>query len=203
MSAAAPEPPPFTPQKSWAQRANIEFRHGDFEAMDPASEAFDAVICVFGIFFVTDMPAAVRHVWRLLRPGGQLAITTWGPRVLEPGNTAFWNGVRNERPDLYKTFNPWDRINDPPALSAMLREGGVQTDHIMAEASSQSLNSPEDFWAIALGSGYRGTIEQLEPSARERVRQSTLAYLSQNKVRSVEANAVYAFAHKPSSPSGR
>lgn len=141
--------------------SSIEFRHGDFEAMDPASEAFDAVICVFGIFFVTDMPMAVRHVWRLLRPGGQLAITTWGPRVLEPGNTAFWNALRNERPDLYKTFNPWDRINDPPALSAMLREGGVQTDHIMAEAGSQSLNSPEDFWAIALGSGYRGTVEQL------------------------------------------
>jgi SAM-dependent methyltransferase len=75
--------------------------------------SFDAVICVFGIFFVPDMEEAVQALWALLRPGGQLAITTWGPRFFEPANTAFWNGVRAERADLYKGFNPWDRISEP------------------------------------------------------------------------------------------
>jgi ubiquinone/menaquinone biosynthesis C-methylase UbiE len=34
------------------------------------------VICVFGVFFVPDMPAFVAEMWRLVRPGGTLAITT-------------------------------------------------------------------------------------------------------------------------------
>jgi len=48
----------------------------------------------------------------------------------------------------------------------MLLEGGVQTAKIVAESDVQPLNSREDFWTIALGSGYRSVIEQLE-DARE------------------------------------
>ncbi len=175
---------------------HTEFRLADIEALVPSAETFDAVICVFGIFFLPDMPAGIRCLWRLVRPHGQMAITTWGPRVLEPGNSAFWDAVRTERPDLYKTFNPWDRINDPAALASMLLEGGVQVDEVVAEAHVQPLNSPEDFWTIALGSGYRGTIEQLDQEARERVRHATLDYISRRDVRSVETNAVYALACK-------
>jgi len=82
--------------------AHADFRLGDIEALDLAAETFDAVICVFGIFFLPDMNAGVRRLWRLVRPGGQLAITTWGGRVFEPGRTALLRAVRKERPDLYK-----------------------------------------------------------------------------------------------------
>jgi ubiquinone/menaquinone biosynthesis C-methylase UbiE len=182
---------------------NIEFCQADFESLDPSVKIFDAVVCVFGIFFLTDMPAATRHLWRLVRPGGQLAVATWGPRVLEPGNTSFWDAVRSEQPTLYKNFSPWDRINEPGTLSAMLLEADVHASSIIAEQDRQPLHSPEDFWTIALGSGYRGTIEQLNPAARDRVRLATLDTLSKNQVRSVETNAVYAIARKPfsSSPS--
>lgn len=176
--------------------AHAEFRLGDIEALDDSAEMFDAVICVFGIFFLPDMPAGIRHLWRLVRPHGEMAITTWGPHFLEPGSTAFWDAVRNQRPDLHKAFNPWDRITDPAALTALLLEGGVQADQVVAEPGAQPLNAPEDFWTIALGSGYRWTIEQLDPGARERVREATLDYILRHHVRSVETNAVYAIARK-------
>jgi ubiquinone/menaquinone biosynthesis C-methylase UbiE len=175
--------------------AHAEFRCGDIEDLDPAVQIFDAVICVFGIFFLPDMPAGVRCLWRVIRPGGQLAITTWGPRALEPASSAFWNAVRGERPDLYKNFNPWDRINSPEALAAMMLEGGVHAD-VTAEADTQPLSSAQDFWTIAMGSGYRGTIEQLDSPAREGVRQSTLDYIREHNVQSVETNSVYAIARK-------
>ena len=59
---------------------NIEFRRGDLERLPFADQSFDAVICVFGIFFVPDLEGAVRGLWRLVRPGGYLAITIWGAR---------------------------------------------------------------------------------------------------------------------------
>jgi ubiquinone/menaquinone biosynthesis C-methylase UbiE len=76
---------------------NIEFKSGDMLELPFADAQFDAVVCVFGVFFVPDMPVAVRSLWRVVRPGGRLAITTWGPRFFEPATGAFWNAVRAER----------------------------------------------------------------------------------------------------------
>lgn len=175
---------------------HAEFRLGDIEALDPSAETFDAVICVFGIFFLPDMALGVRHLWQVVRPGGQLAITTWGGRVFEPGRTALLQAVRRERPDLYKESSPWDLISEPAALASLLREGGVPSDEVVAESGSQALDAPEDFWAVAMGSGYRGTLEQMDRATRERVRQATLDALTKQNVQSIETNAIYAIARK-------
>jgi ubiquinone/menaquinone biosynthesis C-methylase UbiE len=175
---------------------HVEFRVGDMLDLRLPEAEFDAVVCVFGLFFVPDMPAAVRALWRVLRFGGQLAITTWGPRFLEPANTAFWNAVRDVRPDLYKGFNPWDRICDPPALRALLAEGGVQRAEVVAEAGMHPIPSPDAWWSAVLGTGYRGTFEQLDAKAREHVRAANLTYVRDTRLRSVEVNVVYAVATK-------
>jgi ubiquinone/menaquinone biosynthesis C-methylase UbiE len=179
---------------------HTEFRAGDLLDLGLPAASFDAAICVFGIFFVPDMPAAVRALWSVVRPGGKLAITTWGPRFFEPLTTAFWNAVRAERPDLYRGFNPWDRICDPEALRELLREGGVESApaaEIDAVAGTHPIPSPDAWWAGVLGSGYRGTVDQLTPEARERVRAANAEYIQRTGVREVEANVVYAVARKP------
>jgi hypothetical protein len=129
-------------------------------------------------------------------PGRPAGCHDLGPGVLEPGRSIFWDAVRSERPELARDFHPWDRINEPPSLDAMLREGGVSADHIAAEPGAQPLESAEDFWSIALGSGFRATIEALDEPARRRVRSEVLRALDARKVRPVQANALYAFARK-------
>lgn len=176
---------------------NIEFRTGDMLDLQLPTIGFDAVICVFGIFFVPDMQGAVRELWRHVRPGGRLAITTWGPRFFEPVNTVFWNAVRNARPDLYKGFNPWDRISRAEALRELFVEGGAQVPDVAAEMNSHVLDSPDDWWPMVLGTGYRGTIEQLDAEARSRVREECLEFIRATTVQSVEANVLYASAMKP------
>ena len=104
---------------------NIEFRVGDMLKLGLPASRFDATVCVFGIFFVPDMAAAVQELWKVVRPGGQLAITTWGPHFFEPGNTAFWDAVRDVAPDLHKSFNPWDRICDPSSLRELFAQAGI------------------------------------------------------------------------------
>jgi ubiquinone/menaquinone biosynthesis C-methylase UbiE len=175
---------------------NVEFRNGDL--LDPAIPAahFDAVICVFGIFFVPDMQAAVRALWRAVRPGGRLAITTWGPNFFEPGSAAFWNSIRAERPDLHKSFNPWDRISDPQSVRALLESGGAVRVDAVAVAGMHPISSPEAWWAAVLGSGYRGTLDQLDAGAKERVQAANLKFIRDSGLREVEANVVYAVATK-------
>jgi ubiquinone/menaquinone biosynthesis C-methylase UbiE len=177
--------------------ANIEFEIGDMLSLRFPTETFDAVVCVFGIFFLPDMAMTVRELWRCVRPGGQLAVTTWGQNFFEPANSAFWRSIKEVRPDLHKSFNPWDRINNQASLKAILKEGGVESPKIIAENRSHSIHSAEDWWTILLGSGYRGTIEQLNLSERERVKGFNLAFIRDEKVSSIETNVLYALATKP------
>ncbi len=175
---------------------NIEFRSGDMLDLQLPPKGFDAVVCVFGVFFVPDISAAVRALWHNVRPGGKLAITTWGPRFLEPANTAFWDSIREVRPDLYKGFNPWDRICDPASLREVMRAGGVEEAEVVAEFGAHAIASPEAWWAAILGTGYRGTVEQLSPHDRDRVHAANLNYVRSSGITSAETNVVYAVASK-------
>ena len=181
----------------------FELRKGDLLApLGTAGEEFDAVVCVFGLFFVPDMAAGARARWRHVRPGGRLALTTWGPRWFEPASTGFWDSIRAVRPDLHKGFNPWDRISEPEALLALLREARLDgysdaESDAVAEAGEHPLPTPEAWWTAVLGTGYRGTVEQLDAAERERVRAANLDFVRRRAIRSVEANVVYAVARKP------
>ena len=176
--------------------SNVEFRTGDMLDLR-ISDRFDAVVCVFGIFFVPDMEAAARSLWDRVRPGGKLAVTTWGPRWFEPATSVFWSSVKKHRPDLYKGFNPWDRVCEPPSLRALLQGAGIPSPEVVAEEAAHPIATPEAWWAAVMGTGYRGTVDQLDPAAREDVRAVNLAYIRESGIRSVEANVVYAIAAKP------
>ena len=120
---------------------NIEFRRADLEDLPFGDQFFDAVVCVFGIFFVSDVHGAVRGLWRLVRPGGFLAITIWGAKLFEPADGAFWEAVRREDPELFKSIKPWSRIVEPEPLRALLIECGVSNAEVVAEPGTHPLSS--------------------------------------------------------------
>jgi SAM-dependent methyltransferase len=176
---------------------NVEFRATDVERTRLPAESFDVVVCVFGIFFLPDMDAAVAELWRLVRPGGTLAVTVWGPEFLEPATAAFWDAVGAERPDLVGVFRPWTRVTDPAGLSQLLRRGGAADPIVEAQAGTHPLADPEDWWTIVLGTGYRATVQQLDPAAAQRVRAATVQWLRRHEVHELQTNVIYARAHKP------
>lgn len=133
---------------------NIEFRVGDMEKLEDyfpennnnSKQFFNAVICVFAIFFVNDMESQIRKLWKFVKPkGGKLAITTWGPRFFEPAYSHWNNILKLERPDLYSAFNPWDRITDVNSVRRFMQNGGAINIDIIEEYMMQPLNIPEDW----------------------------------------------------------
>jgi ubiquinone/menaquinone biosynthesis C-methylase UbiE len=175
---------------------NIEFRQGDMEKLEFSDASFDAVVCVFAIFFLPDMVKQVRELWRLILPGGRLAITTWGPRMFEPGSAAWWAAVKQFRPDLHSAFNPWERITTPEALRQLLADAGIQEAQVVAENGWQVLHTPDDWWTVVLGSGYRWTVEQMDDTTVERVRKENIDQLKKSQTKSIETNVIYAVALK-------
>jgi ubiquinone/menaquinone biosynthesis C-methylase UbiE len=177
---------------------NVQFRIGHMLDLDLPDSSFDVVICVFGIFFVPDMSAAVRALACLVRPGGAIAITTWGPRFFEPVNGVFWSAIQTLRPDLQRPFRPWERVSEPQLLRDLFSGTDVARIDVVAEPGTHSLRSPEDWWPMVLGTGYRGTIEQLSEHDRILVKHECLEFIRESAVTAVEANVVYAIATRTS-----
>jgi hypothetical protein len=49
---------------------------------------------------------------------------------------------------------------------------------------------------MIMGSGYRGTVAQLDPADQERLRLANLEFITRTSLRSLESNVVYATGKK-------
>jgi ubiquinone/menaquinone biosynthesis C-methylase UbiE len=177
--------------------ANIDFRCGDATQTGLADGSFDAVVCVFGVFFAPDMAAFMQEMWRLVRPGGVLAVTTWGAGLFEPANSHFWRCVGQVEPSLVKAFNPWDEITTPAALAGLFSHAGIPDPAVEAAGSQHHLEHPDNFWDIVLGSGYRATVNALSPSQGDRLRAGLLAELRSHEITIVQTDIIFGTATRP------
>ena len=177
--------------------ANIDFITADMTSLGYPDETFDAVICVFGVYLAPDMEGLVAELWRMLRPRGKLAITTWGPRTFEPMYSAWNEALRFERPGVFPPVPPWDRIAAPGRLTQLFTDAGIPRTEVTPESGSQQLKSPTDWWSIVLGSGLRGEVEAMGPEAAARVRSHNIFWARQHSISAIETNVIYAASLKP------
>lgn len=62
----------------------LEWQLADASTLPFPDASFDAVACQFGIMFVPDKLAALAEARRVLRPGGTLHFSVWGPMGANP-----------------------------------------------------------------------------------------------------------------------
>jgi ubiquinone/menaquinone biosynthesis C-methylase UbiE len=104
----------------------IEWRLGQAESLPFADHAFDAVVSQFGLMFFRDRMAAIKEMWRVLRPGGRLAVAVWDTLDHAPGYAAmtvllqrlFGDRIANE---LRAPFS----LGDTETLHSLFTHAGV------------------------------------------------------------------------------
>jgi SAM-dependent methyltransferase len=67
-----------------------DVREGDLEALPFPDAAFDAVVAVNSVIYAADLAGAMRELARVVRPGGRVVVTDWGP----PARCAYTRAVR-------------------------------------------------------------------------------------------------------------
>jgi ubiquinone/menaquinone biosynthesis C-methylase UbiE len=143
---------------------NAEARMMDGEDLRFPDSTFDRVLAGFCLFFFPRHEQALAEMWRVLRLGGRLALSTWGKP--DPG----WRWLD----DLIDSY-----LADPDASPAqaddeghftespermravLLRAGFVRVDAI-AETEEFSYISEEEWWATQWSHGVRGALEEIE-----------------------------------------
>ena len=68
--------------------ARIDWQEAPAEALPFPDAAFDAVVSQFGLMFFADRVAALREMWRVVRPGGRLAVAVFAAIEQAPGYAA-------------------------------------------------------------------------------------------------------------------
>ena len=73
---------------AWAQSYHgmerVIWQAADASALPFPDQAFDKVVCQFGVMFLPDKQAAFREALRVLRPGGEFLFNVWGRRQGTP-----------------------------------------------------------------------------------------------------------------------
>lgn len=172
------------------------FECADVTHYNRPPSSVDAVISVFGLFFLEDMAALLHRAWQWLTPGGALAITTWGEQVLAPGEDWFWNAARREQPGIATAVHA-ARLDAPDKLQQVFADAGLPAPVITPDRWHMPLATPDAFWPVILGTSNRRTLEQLTQDARARVRAEVTARLADHHVTALTLDVLYAVVRRP------
>lgn len=112
----------------------LEFREGDAEKLDFPDESFDVVLCASSLFFVPNMVQAVQESWRVLKPGGSLGFSSFGPTFFMPLRMLWRDRLVKHGLSLSPSL-PSDRLAEPATSEALLKDAGF----IDVKVSSEQL----------------------------------------------------------------
>lgn len=125
------------PQISWLE--------APAEALPLEAESFDAAVSQFGLMFFEDQHAAIAEMWRVVRPGGRLAIAVWDSLDNTPGYSAITALLaRLFGDDVAALLESPYSLGDPNALRALITRAGVtdlEVQRMPGEACFTSIRS--------------------------------------------------------------
>lgn len=107
------------PTGAWVQ--------GSATVLPFATSAFDVVVCQQGVQFFPDRLAALREMYRVLRPGGRVALVVWGELEHNPGHAALVQALAHHLGTagaaiLHTSFS----LGDAEAIHRLLAQAGFR-----------------------------------------------------------------------------
>jgi ubiquinone/menaquinone biosynthesis C-methylase UbiE len=132
------------------KRAKASYCQMDAEFLGFANASFDVVTCAFSLFQFPDMEAALLEMWRVLKPGGRIGLSNWGPGYVTP--------IASIQRDLFREFKIRPLLNNPIAfkpsqLEELLTQAGFKEIELIEETDEVWFANPEDVWAFNLDMG--------------------------------------------------
>lgn len=177
---------------------NIRFVEMDMQSLTFSPAEFDAAVCAFGIFFVEDMTAQLRHIADQVRPGGRIAVCSFYDDAFLPLSELFL--ARMERYGIERQPLSWKRIATEEKAQALFESAGLEEVHVRRKNIGYHLRDADEWWQVIWNAGFRGLVNRLAPADRERFRLEHLAEiqpLSGADGLWLEVNVLYTVGSRP------
>jgi SAM-dependent methyltransferase len=102
-----------------------DIRHADLESVPWPDESFDAAMSVNGIQYAADPTAALTELHRVVRPGGTVAVVTWG-RPDQCDASRLLGALGSLMPPPPPGAGGPFALSQPGALEGLLESAGLQ-----------------------------------------------------------------------------
>lgn len=146
---------------------NMRFEIADMEALPFDDDAFDRVVCRFGIMFCPRAEQALAEARRVLRPEGRAAFMVWGPRE---DNTLF-DVVQTVAPEFVPAppfagaLTPF-RFGDAGSLAAAMEAAGFAEVEEIELRFAPTPPAGSQFWRQNLEMSFGTALDALSADER-------------------------------------
>jgi len=160
----------------------LELRPADAQQLPFPDASFDHYVCQFGIMFFPDKVAALREAARVLAPGGEVLLNTWGAMAdnafARIGHATIGGFFPSDPPTFYLTPFGW---NDQAAIRAAFTAAGLQKVQIDVVDRPATAVSAADFArGVVCGNPITVAIQDRLGAVHDRVIAAVAAELAKN-----------------------
>ncbi|HWP56370.1 MAG TPA: methyltransferase domain-containing protein [Candidatus Acidoferrales bacterium] len=136
----------------------IEWLRGDAVALPLKPASFNAVLCQQGFQFFPERRAAATEAYRVLLPGGRLALAVWRPIQFNPGQLALAGALaRHVSAKAAERVRVAFSLGEPDELRGILAGAGFREVATQSGTKNAHFKSPREFVRMVVTSAFAGT----------------------------------------------
>lgn len=156
---------------------NVSFTEMDMQAINFPDNHFEAAVSAFSIFFVEDMEKQLAHIVEKVKPGGKILTTTFFDTSFSPLSTHYLK--RLERYGVEVPTMAWKRVATKEQCTSLFQASGLKDIKSEQVDCGYYLNNSSEWWYIIWNGGFRGLVNQLNPSDLEKFKGEHLAEIEE------------------------
>ena len=130
---------------------NLTAKVGDGQRLALSSESFDVAFSLFGVIFFTHRSQGLSELYRTLKPGGKLVLSSWVPVERVPTLKTLWSIVGDLEPDLPYGNNKAP-MGEPTDIHMEMAMAGFVETQVKTVSHSLVYPTTRDFWQSMLRS---------------------------------------------------
>ena len=161
--------------------SGIEATVGDGQNLPYMRESFDAAFSMFGLMFFPDRPAGHSELFRVLKPGGRVCVSSWAPVAQSSLMQTLFSTLQVVNPNMPDPEADMSSLENPDVLEAEMTAAGFEDITIHTVTESSQIASGLSFWDdMTRGAApVRMMMDSLSDLAQAEASRAAIAYLNQ------------------------